>query len=66
MNRPAGTVAAWWANPLDMDAKHTQIPLQRAWEAPLRDKPVRARPARVSRSERAAASASESASETER
>jgi hypothetical protein len=59
MNRPAGTVAAWWANPLDIDAKQPQIPLQRAWEGPLLDKPVRARSARVSRSERAAASASE-------
>lgn len=59
MNRPAGTVAAWWANPLDIDAKHPQIPLPRDAEVPLLVKPVRARFARVSRTERAAASASE-------
>jgi hypothetical protein len=60
MNRPAGTVAAWWANPLDIDAKHPQIPLQRDGDVPPLGKPVRARSARVSRSERAAANASES------
>jgi hypothetical protein len=29
MNRPAGSVAAWWASPLDIDAQHPVIPFPR-------------------------------------
>jgi hypothetical protein len=52
MNRPAGTVAAWWANPLDIDANHPCIPLPRDREAQSLNEPFRARFARVMRSER--------------
>ena len=55
MNRPAGTVAAWWANPLEIDAEHPCIPLPRDWEIPRLNRPVRARIARVLRSERSSA-----------
>jgi hypothetical protein len=52
MNRPAGTVAAWWAPPLDIDANHPCIPLPRDWDAQPRNEPLRARLARVMRSDR--------------
>jgi hypothetical protein len=52
MNRPAATVAMWWANPLDIDAIHPCIPLPRDWESQALNEPFRARFARVIRSER--------------
>jgi hypothetical protein len=54
MNRPAGTVAAWWAHPLDIDAKHPCIPLPRDWEAQLLNEPFRVRFVRALRNERSA------------
>jgi hypothetical protein len=59
MNRPAGTVAAWWANPVDIDAEHPSIPLPRDRDTALLNKPGRARFARILRSERSPAATPE-------
>jgi hypothetical protein len=52
MNRPAATVAAWWAHPLDIDAIQPGIPLPRDGKSAARDEPFRARFARLMRHER--------------